>query len=544
MPTSASQPWPNSYWALPDRLLAGEYPAVIDSAATRGRIERLLALGVDTIVDLTAADEPLPRYDDLLPAEVEHHRFPIRDHGIPAVPAHMTDILETIESALRSGRRVYVHCRAGIGRTGMVVGCLLVEHGSTGEQALELLNGAWQQCARAADWPSVPETETQIAYVRSWKPSVVLGIRGTAAGAGPMPGALGGALSGVPGAAGAGQGSVGVGSGAMGVGSGAVGTRLPAAASTIRSRFTGALVGLAVGDALATATQDRDPGTFVPVADFAGGGALGLPPGAWSDDTAMALCLAESLLACGDFDARDQVERYVRWQQEGHLSATGVCVGITPSTAHALAVAQWRRQMFAGSHEPKKLDPEPLSRMAPIVMFAFSSAEEAVRLAGDAARITCQAPAVVEVCRIFAAMLHAALSDAPKEEVLAPVNGLAELEATGYRPRVRSLLNGRYRRKRPGQVRTGHTIVTVLEAALWAFDRTNDFQSGALLTANLGSASDVACAAYGQLAGAFYGAAGIPPAWRAGLLRLELIESLAEQLFSAAFERTAAPPVR
>lgn len=542
MPTPASQPWPNSYWAIPSRLLAGEYPAVTDPGATRERIERLLALGVETIVDLTAPDEPLPRYDDLLPASIDHYRFPIRDHGIPAVPAHMTDILETIESALRAGRRVYVHCRAGIGRTGMVVGCLLVERGSTGEQALEVLNGVWRQCARAVEWPSVPETESQIEYVKSWQPSVILGVPGslgTSAGARPTGAAarpkLGGSLA------------RGVGALLRG-GDPAVEAAVPSLApltpAAIRSRFIGALVGLAVGDALAAATQDREPGTFAPVRDFRGGGPSELPPGAWSDDTAMALCVAESLVACGDLDARDQVERLVRWQQEGYLSATGVCAGITPSTARALAAAQWRRQVFPGSHEPKQLDPEPLSRIAPVVMFAFSSADEASRLAGDAARTTCQAPAVVEVCRIFAAMLHAALSGAAKEEVLAPTDGLAELEAAGYRPRVRSLLRGRYRRKRPGQVHTGKTIVEVLEAALWAFDQTNDFQAGALLTANLGAASDVASAAYGQLAGAFYGAAAIPPPWRTGLARVELIEGLAEQLFAAAFERTHDPPLR
>jgi len=511
LPTSAAQPWPNSYWVLPGRLLAGEYPAVIDPAATRERVERLLALGVDTIIDLTAADEPVPRYDDLLPAEIAHHRFPIRDHGVPAVPAHMTDVLETIESALRGGGRVYVHCRAGIGRTGMVVGCLLVERGSTGEQALELLNGAWRQCARSADWPTVPETDAQIEYVRSWQPSVVLGVPG-----GVVPASPGAPVS-------------------------QMGTLAP---GSIRSRFSGALIGLAVGDALAAATQDLEPGTFAPVSDVMGGGPFGLPPGAWSDDTAMALCLADSLLVCRAFDSRDQVERYLRWQQEGYLSATGVCAGITPNTAKALSAAQWRRQVFPGSHEPKQLDPEPLSRIAPVVMFAFASADEATRLAGDAARITCQAPAVVEVCRIFAAMLHAALAGAPKEEVLAPKHGLAELEAAGYRPRVRSLLQGRYRRKRPGQVHTGRTIVEVLEAALWSFDQSEDFQAGALLAANLGAASDVASAAYGQLAGAFYGAAAIPPAWRGAVLRLELIETLAEQLFTLAFERTQGPPVR
>ncbi|MGH8261275.1 MAG: ADP-ribosylglycohydrolase family protein, partial [Steroidobacteraceae bacterium] len=500
MPSSPAQPWPNSYWVLPGRLLAGEYPGVIDAAATRERIERLVAAGIDRIVDLTAPDEA-PPYDGLLPAGVEHRRLPIRDHAVPADPGHMTDILEAIESALRGGHGVYVHCRAGIGRTGTVVGCLLVEHGASGDAALEALNRAWQQCARAESWRSVPETESQVEYIRRWQPRVMLGSAsdGAAAG-GPAPTAE------------------------LETG------RLAAGPVTLRDRFRGALVGLAVGDALAAPTQHAEPGTFAPIADLTGGGPFELPRGGWSDDTAMALCLAESLLACGGFDARDQLERYVRWQQQGHLSATGVCAGITPRTAHALAVAQWRRQLFAGSHAPKQLDPEPLSRVAPAVMFAFASVDEAVRLAGDSARVTCQAPTVVEACHVFAAMVHAALCGAPKDEVLAPARGLAALEAPGLRPRMRSLLRGRYRNKRRAQVHTGSTVLEALEAALWVFDHADGYADGALLAANLGERSDVVGAVYGQLAGAHFGEGAIPAAWRAGLLRRDAIETLAEQL--------------
>src|SRR5256885_15292677 len=91
-----------------------------------------------------------------------------------------------------------------------------------------------------------------------------------------------------------------------------------------------------------------------------------LPRGGWSDDAAVALCLAESLLECEGFDGRDQVARYRRWQQEGYLSCTGQCVGITAGTARALALAQWRRQAYSGSHDPEALDPEALSRVVPV----------------------------------------------------------------------------------------------------------------------------------------------------------------------------------
>src|SRR5262249_51145619 len=122
------------------------------------------------------------------------------------------------------------------------------------------------------------------------------------------------------------------------------------AARALRERFVGALLGLAVGDAVAAATQFRRHGSFSPIGDMIGGGPFDLPRGGWSDDTAMALCLAESLLECNGFDPRDQVQRYARWQTEGYLSSTGHCVGITASTARALAMAKWRRVVFPGSH--------------------------------------------------------------------------------------------------------------------------------------------------------------------------------------------------
>ena len=190
------------------------------------------------------------------------------------------------------------------------------------------------------------------------------------------------------------------------------------AAQMLRDRFHGALIGLAVGDAVAAATQFRRAGTFTPVGDMLGGGPFDLPRGAWSDDTSMALCLADSLLECNGFDARDQMERYRRWQQEGYLAATGQCVGITASTARAIAIAQWRRQAFFGSHDPNQVDPEPLSRVAPAVLFFFASSGPAVDQATEAARTTCQSPVVLEACRSLARALYAAVSGQPKAVVL------------------------------------------------------------------------------------------------------------------------------
>jgi ADP-ribosyl-[dinitrogen reductase] hydrolase len=481
-PSSAPEPpaplLPNCYWALPGQLLAGEHPSGSSPEETRTRIARLLAAGIECFIDLTFPGEA-PPYDMTLPIGVEYLRKPIKDHGIPEMREHMREILDCVRDALRSGRKVYVHCRAGIGRTGTVVGCLLVEQGLSGEAALEELNRVWQQSLRSRSWDWIPETPAQGTYVRNWLPARPAAAETTV----PIAEETDPLLE----------------------------DSTLSAARGVRSRFLGALLGLAAGDALAAATQYRRPGTFTPVGDLLGGGPFDLPRGGWSDDTAMALCLADSLLERDGFDARDQVERYRRWQKEGYLSATGQCVGITASTARALALAQWRRQLFSGSHDPTQLDPEPLSRVGVAVMFFFASPEEAIRQATESARPTCQAPAVLEACRLFAAVMLAALSGQTKAEILAQA-ATAQAEPPPS----------------PG------SAPEVLDAALWAFATTTDLRGALLRAVNLGGNSDVVGAVCGQLAGAHYTVAAIPLAWRNALMHKDLIESLADRLLARA----------
>jgi ADP-ribosylglycohydrolase len=496
--TDAALPLPNSYWVIPGVLLAGEYPGGDTGEETRERVRKLLDAGVGCFIDLTQPDELEP-YEDELPAAIDYLRKPIKDHGLPAKREHMIDIQACLDHAIRSGKLTYVHCRAGIGRTGTVIGCFLVEQGHSGAEALEELNHVWQQSKRSLSWPHVPETDEQSEFVRKWKPQVAALLKQRVA-APPPPERDDPLLE----------------------------ASTLSAARNLRDRFLGALVGLAIGDALASTTQFRNPGTFTQVGDLLGGGPFDLPRGAWSDDTSMALCLAESLLEVGSFDPRDQVERYRRWQQQGHLSATGQCLGITASTAKALAQAGWRRQLFSGSHDPNQLDPEVLSRVGAVVLFYFAEVGDAVTFAAEQSRTTCQAPGAMESCKVLAAVLHAALSGKAKEVILAPGPEALDVKSLRTAAATVAAAGGNSADPRAGNV------IEVLEAALWAFRSTDNFRDGALKAANLGANSDVAAAVYGQIAGAHYGVGAIPATWRTSLVNKDLIEGLADRLLAHA----------
>ncbi len=301
-------------------------------------------------------------------------------------------------------------------------------------------------------------------------------------------------------------------------------------------RYRGALLGLAAGDALGTSLEFAAPGTFAPLADMIGGGPFGLNPGQWTDDTAMALCLAESLIECRGFDPRDQVRRYLRWYREGHLSSTGVCFDIGNTVRAALHAYECGGEPFSGSADPRSAGNGSLMRLAPVPLAFARSPERAIQLAGESSRTTHGAREAVDACRYFAGLLVGALGGADKPELLAPgfcpVPGLWRREPLA--PRIAEVAAGSFRRREPPEIRGTGYVVEALEAALWAFDRSQDFRTGALMAVNLGDDADTTGAIYGQLAGACYGVQDIPAAWRERLARRETLRGYADLLLTLA----------
>lgn len=292
-------------------------------------------------------------------------------------------------------------------------------------------------------------------------------------------------------------------------------------------RLRGMLIGLAVGDALGAPVEFCPPGSFEPVSGYRGGGAHGLLPGYWTDDTSMALCSAVSLCARGGFDAQDQLQRFLRWFRKGYLSSTGRCFDIGNRTAEALLRFERSGELYAGEESWESAGNGALMRLAPIVMHAHRDPDRACLWAEQHARLTHADPRCVQTNRIFARLLHAALECSDREALLAR---LAQWQAEVEDFELLQVVAGSYRQRTPPEIRGAGYVIASLEAALWAFARSSDFAEGMLLAVNLGDDADTTGAIYGQLAGAFYGESAIPLPWRTELHQYERIRALAEGL--------------
>ena len=304
----------------------------------------------------------------------------------------------------------------------------------------------------------------------------------------------------------------------------------------LRERYRGSLLGLAVGDAVGTTLEFRQPGSFKPLEDMVGGGPFHLNPGEWTDDTSMALCLAASLVEQKGFDAHDQMERYLRWRDKGYMSSNGTCFDIGGTVSSALSLFEKTGNPFAGSTHPNTAGNGSIMRLAPVPLFYAYQPHEALEKSAESSRTTHGAQTAIDACRYLSALLVGALQGASKEDLLAPFYSPI-LNYWQQQPLVSELAEvaaGSFKQRQPPQIRGTGYVVKSLEAALWAFYHSNSFQEGCLLAVNLGDDADTTGAVYGQLAGAFYGEFAIPQQWRTRLAHSSLIESLADQLFELA----------
>jgi ADP-ribosyl-[dinitrogen reductase] hydrolase len=299
---------------------------------------------------------------------------------------------------------------------------------------------------------------------------------------------------------------------------------------TSRDRQRGALMGLAIGDALGAAVEFMPPGRFQPVTEFRSGGPHGLNAGEWTDDTSMALALADSLSTAG-WDLNDQADRYVQWWQSGKYSVTGECFDIGIATRKALArFASEKDARTSGDRSDGASGNGSIMRLAPVpIRFGHLYRDDLptfARLAEESSLPTHASEQCLSACRYMATVLAALIDGEAREVVLSPTwESLQQLNhLQPLHPLIQEVAAGSYRKKQPPAIQGSGWVVKSLEASLWAFHNADSFEQAVLRAVNLGDDADTTGAVCGQLAGTYWGESSISASLRSGLAGRPLLE--------------------
>ena len=298
-----------------------------------------------------------------------------------------------------------------------------------------------------------------------------------------------------------------------------------------RDRCRGALIGLAIGDALGAAVEFMPPGSFAPVTGYRSGGPHRLNAGEWTDDTSMALALADSIKSKG-WDLNDQAGRYVDWWQNGKYSVNGRCfdIGITTVTALRRFIEHGDARS-SGPTDDRSSGNGCIMRIAPVaIRYHHLFTEDASRLstlAAESSLPTHSSSICLSASSYMTMLLAAFINGESRDTVLTDDWFQAELH-----PAVRPVARGSFKRKKPPEIEASGYVVASLEAALWAFHNAASFEEAVLKAVNLGYDADTSGAICGQLAGAFWGENAILASFRHGLARPDMIEEALDGLVS------------
>ncbi len=276
-----------------------------------------------------------------------------------------------------------------------------------------------------------------------------------------------------------------------------------------KDRAIGALFGLSVGDALGTSIEFSIRDTYEPLTDIIGGGPFNLQPGQWTDDTSMALCLADSLIECQALDVQDLMEKFAAWYTKGYNSCTGSCFDIGFTTRRTIAAFRVNGNPMAGSPDPQHSGNGSIMRLSPSVIFNHSDYEEAIADAILQGKTTHASDDCNRCSEELAKILFNAINGKPKSE----------------------LFDVDYSKIDRNDIKSSGYVVHTFEAACWSVYNTNSFKDAVLLAANLGDDADTVGAVAGQIAGAIYGLSGIPVEWIKKIAWSDHIVKLGTELY-------------
>lgn len=290
-------------------------------------------------------------------------------------------------------------------------------------------------------------------------------------------------------------------------------------------RYAGAMLGLAIGDALGAPVEFMRRGTFPRVTDFQNGGPHDLKAGQWTDDTIMALCMAESLLVHSGIDVEHQMALYGQWYNDGYNSPTGECFDIGSITATAI-----RRYLdgepapWGGDHEMDSGNGGIMRMIPSVLAFSNKSFESRMAYARFCSAVTHGSAEALDAVQLMADIARLLLCGLSIQEAM------GNLTYEPVTPAVQALLTFDYSTTDRDLIPSGGYCVDTLRAAIWCLWNTITFRDAVQRAVNLGDDTDTTGAVTGQLAGLIYGVQGIPAYWVSGVHRSEYIQDIAQRL--------------
>jgi ADP-ribosyl-[dinitrogen reductase] hydrolase len=322
----------------------------------------------------------------------------------------------------------------------------------------------------------------------------------------------------------------------------------------LKDRMLGCLLGGIAGDAKGSEYEFRERDSYTVSLDrYEPNETWRLPPGSFTDDSSMMLCLAESLTVCRGMDTNDQMERYVRWHREGHMSSSTSrgCFDLGRTTATAIGAYAYAKRIAehqTETHAEKR--PERfyktvlygptgdmnagnggIMRLGPVPVFFWRSRKTALDAARLSSAVTHGNKECLDCASLMGDVIFKGVNGFSKDVVLEnsslPVSG----------ERIRGLCAGKFRGKPRKDISTSGYVVDTLEAALWAFERSSSYFEGLATLLPMGGDVDTVCCVYGQIAGAFYGYSSIPPWLLDGLQRKDLVARTVHALVTVALDQ-------
>lgn len=303
--------------------------------------------------------------------------------------------------------------------------------------------------------------------------------------------------------------------------------------SLLLNKYKGSIFGLAIGDALGVPAEFKKVGTFEPITDFRDSDWFPLPAGHWSDDTAMTLCLANSLIEEKGFSPKDQMKKYKKWLYEGYCSSTGQSIGVGQTVLRTLLNHKDDESPYATIHSTNSDGNGSLMRIAPIPLFYKNNPIDAMKYAELSSKITHSSVLCSDACKYYSGLIIGALNGISKEELLSKLYSPIKdywIE-NKLSKEIEEVAKGSFKEKEPPEIIGSGYVVKSMEASLWAFYNSNSFEEGLLKAVNLGDDADTTGAIYGQLAGAYYGFKNIPERWTKNVSKSRELAKMAKKLF-------------